>query len=133
MGFFIYTGVKMKKIYRDSHKAKGLCVSCGELAQPKKTLCLRCKTLQANSRKKTKLELKQRAVQYLGGQCADCGLQSDIIAIYDFHHINPHNKDIDPSRLLQTTGQWERAKLELDKCVLLCSNCHRIRHAQGCM
>ena len=40
-----------------------------------------------------------------------------------FHHLNPKEKDFDlSSRGL--TRSWERIKKEIDKCVLLCANCH---------
>ena len=71
---------------------------------------------------------KQWAVEYMGGKCNDCGgvfHQS----VYDFHHINPSEKEGNPSSFL--TKSEERLKEELAKCVLLCANCHRIRHFEG--
>ena len=68
---------------------------------------------------------KQQAVDYMGGKCADC-LNVFPTAVYDFHHLNPAEKDMDPQKALRSS--WDKAKVELDKCVLLCANCHRIRH-----
>jgi hypothetical protein len=68
-------------------------------------------------------DLKDRAIEYLGGKCVDCsGVYHQ--AAYDFHHKDPSLKDY------QISGKrvWEIVKQELDKCELLCSNCHRIRH-----
>lgn len=72
-----------------------------------------------------KRQRKCEAIEYLGGKCADCG---NIYhqAVYEFHHTDPSTKGRDPSKLLQLS--WERIKAELDKCVLLCANCHRMRH-----
>ncbi len=69
---------------------------------------------------------KQRCVEYLGGVCVDCGIQT-LPAVYDFHHRNPDEKSFD----IATRRNWsfERLVAELDKCDLLCANCHRIRHA----
>ena len=39
-----------------------------------------------------------------------------------FHHIDPSQKDADWNILRKRA--WERIKIELDKCVLVCSNCH---------
>lgn len=70
-----------------------------------------------------RLELKFKAVQYKGGKCEQCGHKGSI-ACYDFHHT-------DPSRKLFALGKdphtrsWERIKEEVDKCQLLCANCHR--------
>lgn len=74
-----------------------------------------------------RLRNKQRAIEYLGGKCIDCGLKSEYRGVYDFHHVNPEEKDSDPGSLLHYS--WARIVAELDKCVLLCANCHRIRHA----
>jgi hypothetical protein len=68
---------------------------------------------------------KNRAVEYMGGRCQDChGIFQS--CVYDFHHIDPRQKALLPRVALR--GSWEKAVEELDKCVLLCSNCHRLRH-----
>jgi hypothetical protein len=74
--------------------------------------------------------LKRKAVEYLGGRCVDCGLQTDIIAVYDFHHKDMDEKAGIISDFLTVKKSWKAIQEELDKCVLLCANCHRIRHAQ---
>lgn len=75
-----------------------------------------------------KADQKARAVEYLGGRCSDCGLWDEDVAIYDFHHIDPSTKRIGISYAL-CTRKWEDIQDELDKCVLLCANCHRKRHS----
>jgi hypothetical protein len=68
---------------------------------------------------------KQQTIQYLGGCCSDCkGTFHD--SVYDFHHVDMSSKEGNPSKFI--AGSWDKAKTELDKCVLLCSNCHRLRH-----
>jgi len=68
---------------------------------------------------------KLKAIEYKGGKCFDCNNEYPQCC-YDFHHIDPNIKD---STIAQITGrQFENIISELDKCVLLCSNCHRIRH-----
>lgn len=59
--------------------------------------------------------------------CADCGLMlPDYPEVFDFHHIS--NKKFTLSKYTQhTIGSIQR---EVAKCVVLCSNCHRIRHAK---
>jgi 5-methylcytosine-specific restriction endonuclease McrA len=54
-----------------------------------------------------------------------CGYDKNPNAM-DFHHRNPKEKDIGISRLVMS--KWERVKHELNKCDLLCSNCHRELH-----
>lgn len=68
---------------------------------------------------------KTRAMQYLGSKCVDCDFVGPSAA-FDFHHIDPSEKDFDWSRM--RTWKWETLLLELDKCILLCVRCHRIRH-----
>lgn len=72
-----------------------------------------------------KRERKLKAIEYLGGLCYSCN-QSFHPAVFEFHHRNPNEKDRDPSKLLSL--KWERVTEELDKCELLCANCHRLVH-----
>jgi hypothetical protein len=53
-----------------------------------------------------------------------CGYNTCIEAL-DFHHINPHEKDM----VLHKKDLSIVVKAELDKCLVLCSNCHREVHA----
>ena len=71
-----------------------------------------------------RLELKRRAIEYKGGKCVICGYNKCEAAL-TFHHINPQEKDFTISN--KTT--WEGIVLELDKCDLLCTNCHAEVHA----
>jgi DNA replicative helicase MCM subunit Mcm2 (Cdc46/Mcm family) len=71
--------------------------------------------------------LRERAVQYKGGKCIHCGYFRCQAAL-DFHHIDPTQKEFGIS-MDGITRSWERVQKELDKCVLVCSNCHREIHA----
>lgn len=71
-----------------------------------------------------RLELKERAVAHLGGKCVICGYGRCPAAL-EFHHDDPREKDLVISRVMS----WKRIVAELDKCTLLCSNCHREVHA----
>jgi hypothetical protein len=70
---------------------------------------------------------KRMAVEYKGGECQDCGI-IDHQAIYDFHHLTPEEKDFNISKF-RATSWCDKIEEELDKCVLLCANCHRKRHS----
>jgi hypothetical protein len=77
-----------------------------------------------------KVENKQYYIALLGGHCEDCGTQPGEewpIACFDFHHLDATQKEKNLARLLGKS----RAKVipEIMKCALLCSNCHRRRHA----
>ena len=90
-----------------------------------KTYRLQNKEHVRNKQREDKRNRKLLAIDYLGGKCDKC---SGVFhpAIYEFHHINPEMKDRDPSKMLSLS--WERLSKELDKCKLLCANCHRLEH-----
>lgn len=69
--------------------------------------------------------LKIRAIEYKGGKCERCGY-SFCVAALTFHHMTG-GKDFGISRSGQTRS-WERVRTELDKCMLLCANCHAEVH-----
>ncbi len=124
-----YNRLYMSRLVQQ-RRENGLCVNCGKLANPGKTQCQPC--LDSDTRRKTqqRIQYKQRAVEYLGGQCLDCGLKTDIAAVYDFHHREPEEKHATINHLLAIHASWSKLQKELDKCDLLCANCHRIRHAK---
>jgi len=69
--------------------------------------------------------LKEKLVEYKGGKCEICGYDRCIKAM-DFHHRNPNDKKFE---LTYMNRKWETLREEVDKCVLVCSNCHREIHA----
>lgn len=70
---------------------------------------------------------KQHAVDVFGGKCCMCGYDKCIDAL-EFHHLDKTEKEESPSYVIMRWS-WEKAKKELDKCILVCSNCHREIHA----
>ena len=70
-------------------------------------------------------KVKQQSVDYLGGSCSKCGYNKCLDAL-EFHHIDPSIKDKKYSHLRSAFSV--KLKLELDKCMLLCSNCHKEVH-----
>lgn len=76
--------------------------------------------------KKFRHNKKEKAIAYKGGKCVVCGYvrcQRNLA----FHHLDPTNKDFN----ISTKSAWgfERLKKELDKCILVCHNCHGEIHA----
>ncbi|MCX6227341.1 MAG: HNH endonuclease signature motif containing protein [Bacteroidia bacterium] len=69
---------------------------------------------------------KERAVEHFGGKCQECGY-SKCLAALTFHHIDPTTKKWSPSRIM--SYRWELVLKELEKCILLCANCHHEHHA----
>jgi hypothetical protein len=71
--------------------------------------------------------LKEKAIALKGGKCIICGY-SKCNAALDFHHIDGKKKDFGIS-LDGITRSWQRVQKELEKCILVCANCHREIHA----
>jgi len=74
-------------------------------------------------------KLKKEAVDYLGGKCSKCGYDKSLAAL-DFHHLDPSKKEDGIGNLIWKNHSMNFTKLkkELDKCVILCKNCHAVEH-----
>lgn len=85
--------------------------------------CKKCSTQQVLERMRL---YKLRCIEYKGGKCQKCGYNKYIGAL-EFHHRNPEEKDFTIAR--QHLHKFnDKTKDELDKCDLLCANCHRETH-----
>jgi len=71
---------------------------------------------------------KHRAIDYLGGSCERCGYKRCKDAL-EFHHRDSTEKSFSVSKAMVHIRSWEAIRAELDKCDLLCANCHRELHA----
>lgn len=82
----------------------------------------RCRKCNVEAVTKRRIKVKMMSIKYLGGKCCKCGYKKCIWAL-EFHHLNPKEKVF---RLGDgITRSWKRIKKELDKCILVCANCHR--------
>src|SRR5215211_1131197 len=79
-----------------------------------------CNSCQAN-RRVSRTELKRQMVEYKGGRCQVCGYDRCLRSLC-FHHLDCKTKGFAfaGSHCLSRASIWQ----ELDKCVLLCQNCH---------
>jgi predicted HNH restriction endonuclease len=71
--------------------------------------------------------LRQRAIALKGGACQICGYARCAEAL-EFHHQEGSSKDFGISAKGYTRS-WERVRREVEKCILVCANCHRELHA----
>lgn len=76
--------------------------------------------------KQRNVEIRLKAVDYLGGKCNHCGGVFHHSAM-DFHHVDPSTKEV-KGKGIPTNCSWEKVLKELVKTILLCANCHRIHH-----
>jgi len=75
--------------------------------------------------RKRYLMLKLKAVNYKGGKCIKCGYDK-CMAVLAFHHRDPKEKEFAWNQLKKLS--WAIIVKELDKCDLLCHNCHGVLH-----
>lgn len=88
----------------------------------------RCCKCLSEAVQRRRVKLKQLAVEYMGGACFSCGYAKCIEAL-EFHHKDPTQKDFGISASGHTRG-FDKLKVELDKCVMYCANCHREEHVR---
>tara|TARA_R110002095_G_scaffold160117_1_gene138823 strand:+ start:112 stop:723 length:612 start_codon:yes stop_codon:yes gene_type:complete len=85
-----------------------------------------CKICTKDQTLERQRALKMKAIAYKGGKCEKCGYDKCPSAL-EFHHLEPSGKDFTISHVKQTA--WgSKITDELDKCALLCANCHREVH-----
>lgn len=95
------------------------CIECSkDHKDMKRKLCGSCRVRRARSK------MKRKAIEYMGGKC-QCGYSKCDKALH-FHHLDPNEKDFQISA--SNNRSWNVIVKELDKCVLLCANCHAEEH-----
>lgn len=110
------------------------CIVCGaELKSTDNKFCsnecrISFKYSNANSyhRQLVKASVRKlRLINNRGGSCERCGYNKNISAI-DFHHLRDKSFPLDSRNL--ANKKWKKILLEFEKCLVLCSNCHREEH-----
>lgn len=101
-------------------KSDKICPICEKrFLYTKNNVCTACRSLYR--RHKTKL----KAINLLGGKCINCG--NNNIEVLSFHHINNKEKNFTLSGAWHNKS-WEKVLQELNKCTILCHNCHSKIH-----
>lgn len=122
--------------FNPRRKMEGVCYRCKGTISASRKYCSPClqivrdeNKITAKARQKVYLRtavksyvrrIKEQAVQYKGGHCQLCGYKKYVGSMH-FHHVDETLKSF------QISGKsisFERIKVELDKCVLVCANCH---------
>ena len=78
--------------------------------------------------RKRRQKIHQMAIAAKGGKCEKCGYDKCMEAL-EFHHLNGSDKNFGLSEKGYARA-WKKVEKELEKCVLLCANCHREIHAE---
>ena len=105
-----------------------LCKFCGDIK--KENFCnkgkgrlsySKCKACHNKATINRCRETKLRAIKYKGGKCIRCGYDKCPQSMH-FHHLDKMKKD--PNWKKMRTWKFEKIIKELDKCILVCANCH---------
>lgn len=113
------------------------CEICGKDFIPltrgtKRKFCFNCSPSYTSNRGSNitaiRKSIKKQLIEYKGGKCEKCGYNKSLRAL-EFHHNNPKEKDFEVSNKL-SLGNFDMKKYynEVDKCTLLCANCHAEEH-----
>lgn len=87
-----------------------------------------CKECHAGYMRKTYLKKREEIFQLkLQIKCQKCGYNRCPDAL-EFHHTNPEEKDYTVSQALRLHKSEKEIQNEINKCVVLCSNCHKEFH-----
>ena len=113
-------------------KPKRFCKECGkELSHNNVSgICRDCHPhrTQIDRQREYRKSRKKVLVEYKGGKCQRCGYDKCLEAL-EFHHRDPSEKDYSvASSSARKKYDLASDKKEVDKCDLLCSNCHKEVH-----
>lgn len=109
-----------------SIKKPYLCRDCGDTNADnfygkQKSHCKKCHSTSTYNRSK---EVRRLAIEHKGGKCQHCEYDKYEGAL-QFHHLDPTQKD---PKEFKRGKNIEAFMAEVDKCILLCANCHAEEH-----
>lgn len=112
-------------------KKKHICKECEKVLRRNRYLVDKNRIYKENHRfhKKRKEVFYSYIKEYMKKdyfECTSCGYSHTIHAPFDWHHLDTTKKEYGISSMVRHTK--DKLFKELDKCILLCSNCHRILH-----
>lgn len=125
-----HVSIMDRKCYRtDTHKQCPKCLEIKEIKhferRPNKNIQSYCKKCSADNSYSLMKRNKILLVKEFGGCCCKCGYNKNTSAL-EFHHMEPEHKDFHFGKA--RTTNIDKIRTELDKCILVCANCHREIH-----
>ena len=101
-----------------------ICKLCHHKFKSYQSRCIaRCGSCNTKIRR---FRAKAAAIKYLGGKCERCGWFGNQAAL-QFHHKDSNGKEFTIGNVANKS--WNSIKNEMQKCILLCANCHSIEHS----
>jgi 5-methylcytosine-specific restriction endonuclease McrA len=84
-----------------------------------------------NRQNKNRYFLRKKYKMHLGGKCSICGYHKCLNALH-FHHKNPSEKNFLISNAIWGKDNLSESEImnEINKCILVCANCHAELHAK---
>ena len=73
-------------------------------------------------------DLRERIAKAKSVPCTDCGGTFPTVCM-DFDHLPGFEKSYSIATMLRHRMAWKTVQAEIDKCDVVCANCHRIRTA----
>ena len=114
--------------YFGKHKVRGLDTYCNDCRHKKTREYYYNNTKKMKSQSVEWKRIQRERINELKNSLSCLKCRENRNHLLDFHHVDPNQKDFQISQ-----GErygWERVKQEIDKCIVLCSNCHRDFHYQ---
>ena len=111
----------LARLRAEAAKCDLVCANCHRMRHAREASVSRHRVVELRR------ETKRRAIAALGGRCVSCEREMSAPA-FEFHHLDAAEKTF----ALSADGiyrSWDKVSAELDKCVLLCANCHAETHA----
>ena len=104
------------------------CLWCGKPIERDSKFGPRPKYCSSNCKvgaavKRHRQSIKARAIAYKGGKCQICGYDKCVRSL-TFHHTDPSTKSFSLTQSDIGKRPWSDVQAELDKCMLVCANCH---------
>jgi predicted nucleic acid-binding Zn ribbon protein len=108
------------------------CIVCGKPLAGKQTkFCSpSCKNRDLQSyeaQKRRGFARKLNLIKTAGGHCTICGYHRNLAALV-FHHTDSIEKDFKLDMRSLSNRKLEPVLREIDKCILVCANCHAELH-----
>lgn len=114
----------IERLKLEATKCDLLCANCHRLRH---VAWDQGKTTKSDPVNEQRRQTKVQAVEYMGSTCFSCERDGPP-ALFEFHHWDARQKEFGVSQA-GAHHSWKRVIGELEKCVMLCANCHREVHA----